>query len=214
MRAFLIPLVFLAASSCFVPVVASPATDIQRTLALQGYNVGAIDGIIGKNTISKLKMFCSSNDLDCQTFIVDKNYAGILELIASVEGAIVASLPTAAQRRKSGELAFDNSNGAWFDRSLEVRGIEIVVAGAVGGQPAVPNEWAEKIAQTIKLLTNPNAKNIVRKSIIAKCVIKKGERFTEDNLTVKRPGTGISPMKWDKVIGTVAITDYQVDEPI
>jgi N,N'-diacetyllegionaminate synthase len=57
-------------------------------------------------------------------------------------------------------------------------------------------------------------KNIVRKSIIAKCVIKKGERFTEDNLTVKRPGTGISPMKWDKVIGTVAITDYQVDEPI
>ena len=96
MRAFLIPLVFLAASSCFVPVVASPATDIQRTLALQGYNVGAIDGIIGKNTISKLKMFCSSNDLDCQTFIVDKNYAGILELIASVEGAIVASLPTAA----------------------------------------------------------------------------------------------------------------------
>lgn len=164
MRAFLIPLVFLAASSCFVPVAASPATDIQRTLALQGYNVGAIDGIIGKNTISKLKMFCSSNDLDCQTFIVDKNYAGILELIASVEGAIVASLPTAAQRRKSGELAFDNSNGAWFDRSLEVRGIEIVVAGAVGGQPAVPNEWAEKIAQTIKLLTNPNAKNIVRKS--------------------------------------------------
>jgi len=57
-------------------------------------------------------------------------------------------------------------------------------------------------------------KNIVRKSIIARCVIKKGERLTEDNLTVKRPGTGISPMKWDKLIGTLAETDYQTDELI
>ena len=57
-------------------------------------------------------------------------------------------------------------------------------------------------------------KNIVRKSIIARCVIKKGERLTEDNLTVKRPGTGKSPMKWDKLIGTLAKTDYQTDELI
>jgi len=57
-------------------------------------------------------------------------------------------------------------------------------------------------------------KNIVRKSITAKCIIKKGERLTEDNLIVKRPGTGISPMKWDKVIGTLAMTDYKADELI
>ena len=45
-----------------------------------------------------------------------------------------------------------------------MRGVEIVVAGAVGGQLAVPNIWAEKVAQTFKLLTNPNAKNINKKS--------------------------------------------------
>lgn len=56
--------------------------------------------------------------------------------------------------------------------------------------------------------------NIVRKSITAKCAIKKGEKLTEDNLTTKRPGTGISPMMWDKVIGTLAMNDYQCDEQI
>lgn len=58
-----------------------------------------------------------------------------------------------------------------------------------------------------------NAK-IVRKSIVAACDIKKGEYFTERNLTVKRPGTGISPMCWDKVIGTMADREYKEDEMI
>jgi N,N'-diacetyllegionaminate synthase len=57
-------------------------------------------------------------------------------------------------------------------------------------------------------------KNIVRKSITAKCSIKKGERLTEDNLTIKRPGTGISPMKWDKVIGSYASKNYKADDLI
>lgn len=57
-------------------------------------------------------------------------------------------------------------------------------------------------------------KEIARKSIIAKKPIKKGEFFTEDNLTVKRPGSGISPMKWDKLIGTVAQKDYKEDDLI
>ena len=38
-------------------------------------------------------------------------------------------------------LQEDNSNGHWFDRSLEIKGLEIVVAGAVGGQSAVPDQW-------------------------------------------------------------------------
>ena len=57
-------------------------------------------------------------------------------------------------------------------------------------------------------------KNIVRKSITARYSIKKGERLTEDNLIIKRPGTGISPMNWDKIIGTAAMKDYQADELI
>lgn len=55
---------------------------------------------------------------------------------------------------------------------------------------------------------------IARKSIIADVNIKKGEIFTEQNLTVKRPGTGISPMKWDEVIGKTAKRDFNEDELI
>ncbi|MBC8489755.1 MAG: N-acetylneuraminate synthase [Bacteroidetes bacterium] len=55
---------------------------------------------------------------------------------------------------------------------------------------------------------------IARKSIVAKTLIKKGEIFTEENLTVKRPGTGISPMEWDNVIGKVANHNYYIDDII
>ena len=55
---------------------------------------------------------------------------------------------------------------------------------------------------------------IGRKSIVAGCSIKKGEKLSEYNLTVKRPGTGISPMQWDNIVGTIAQKDYEVDELI
>ena len=55
---------------------------------------------------------------------------------------------------------------------------------------------------------------IVRKSIVASQIIKKGDLLTENNIMVKRPGNGISPMKWDEVIGTVASKNYQSDELI
>jgi N,N'-diacetyllegionaminate synthase len=55
---------------------------------------------------------------------------------------------------------------------------------------------------------------IVRKSIVASQNIKKGDIFSEENITVKRPGTGISPMKWDEVIGQAAIMDFEEDELI
>ncbi|MCW8954539.1 MAG: N-acetylneuraminate synthase [Sulfurimonas sp.] len=59
----------------------------------------------------------------------------------------------------------------------------------------------------------PNIK-IARKSIVANCEIKKGEIFTEKNLGIKRPGNGISPMRWDEVIGTSAMKDYSEDDLI
>lgn len=55
---------------------------------------------------------------------------------------------------------------------------------------------------------------VARKSIVAARTIRKGEIFTTDNLTVKRPGNGISPMMWDEVIGTKAERDFQEDELI
>ena len=56
--------------------------------------------------------------------------------------------------------------------------------------------------------------NIARKSIVARRAIKKGEVFTEKNLTCKRPGNGISPMEWYKILGTTAIRDFEEDELI
>ena len=55
---------------------------------------------------------------------------------------------------------------------------------------------------------------IARKSIVAAKPIRKGEVFTEENLNVKRPGMGISPMRWDEVIGRVAVRDFAADELI
>jgi N,N'-diacetyllegionaminate synthase len=57
-------------------------------------------------------------------------------------------------------------------------------------------------------------RSIARKSIVANKNIFKGEFFTENNLTTKRPGTGISPMEWDRIIGTKAHRDFVIDELI
>jgi len=57
-------------------------------------------------------------------------------------------------------------------------------------------------------------KPIARKSLVAARPIKAGEAFSEDNLMAKRPGTGISPMQWDEVIGRTAPRDFSEDELI
>ena len=74
----------------------------------------------------------------------------------------------------------------------------------------------EALGNGVKDISNSERKNIAiaRKSIVAATTIKKGELFTEENLTVKRPGGGISPMKWDEIIGTTASRDFLPDETI
>ena len=64
---------------------------------------------------------------------------------------------------------------------------------------------------TIEELKN---KTVARKSIVASCTIKANDVFTEDNITTKRPGTGLSPMLWDQLIGRKATRDFLVDELI
>ncbi len=68
----------------------------------------------------------------------------------------------------------------------------------------------------IKRPSKSEIKNIpvVRKSIVASGKIKRGELFTEENIAVKRPGTGLSPMEWDKVMGKKAKREFQRDELI
>ena len=67
-----------------------------------------------------------------------------------------------------------------------------------------------------KTISESERKNIeiARKSIVAAKDIKEGEIFTEDNLTIKRPGNGISPMEWENIIGKVAKRDFQEEELI
>lgn len=66
----------------------------------------------------------------------------------------------------------------------------------------------------IKKPTDSETSNIqiARKSIVAKTKIKKGDVLNEKNLSIKRPGSGISPMRWDKIVGTKAKKNYNEDE--
>lgn len=74
----------------------------------------------------------------------------------------------------------------------------------------------EALGNGVKQVTDSERPNIeiARKSIVATRPIKKGEILTEENIYVKRPGNGVSPMLWDKAIGSAAIRDFGPDELI
>lgn len=80
-----------------------------------------------------------------------------------------------------------------------IRNIELAISGSGIKEPSVSEKRNILIA---------------RKSIVAKTKIFKGEQFTELNITSKRPGTGISPMRWDAVIGSRACQDFNEDDLI
>jgi N-acetylneuraminate synthase len=75
---------------------------------------------------------------------------------------------------------------------------------------------AKALGNGIKKPSKSELKNmqVVRKSIVASRDIKIGEILDENNLAVKRPGNGISPMRWDEITGTIAKKDYKEDELI
>ena len=74
----------------------------------------------------------------------------------------------------------------------------------------------QALGSGIKQVSPSEAKNIliVRRSLVATKRIEAGESFTSENISAKRPGIGISPMRWDDVIGRVAIRDFSPDELI
>ena len=74
----------------------------------------------------------------------------------------------------------------------------------------------EAMGDGLKMPSKSERDNIrvVRKSIVASKNIKAGEKFTEDNLDVKRPGTGVSPLRWDEILGLESKKDFQADELI
>ncbi len=82
---------------------------------------------------------------------------------------------------------------------IAIRNIEKAISGSGTKEPS-PSEIKNK--------------TVARKSIVASRAIGKGEELSESNLSIKRPGTGISPMRWDQIIGTYAIRDFEVDDLI
>ena len=92
--------------------------------------------------------------------------------------------------------------------SLEPDELRAMVEGIRNIEKAVGDGVKRPTASELK------NKHVARKSIVARRYIQKGQLFSEDNLAVKRPGTGISPMRWDDVIGRVAIRDFDEDELI
>jgi len=83
--------------------------------------------------------------------------------------------------------------------TLAIRNIELAISGSGLKEPS--ESEMKNIA-------------IARKSIVAKTNINKGDVFSENNLTVKRPGDGISPMKWDDLMGKIAREDFEADDLI
>jgi len=101
-----------------------------------------------------------------------------------------------------------NMEGPDHKASLEPEELQAMVR-------AVRNVEAA-LGDGIKKPSESEKKNIgiVRKSIVARRPIRAGEIFTEDNLTTKRPGSGISPMRWNDVVGQAAARDFAMDELI
>lgn len=101
-----------------------------------------------------------------------------------------------------------NMKGPDHKASLEPEELKAMVASIRHIERAL-GEGEKKVSQSeVENLT------VARKSIIASRFIKKGEMLTEDNLTTKRPGDGLSPMKWPEILGTKAIRDFNEDEKI
>lgn len=93
--------------------------------------------------------------------------------------------------------------------SLEPAELKAMVSAIRNVEKAVNGSGVKEVS-----LSEIKNIDVVRKSIVAKKIIKKGELFSEDNITTKRPGTGLSPMCWDEVLGKVALKDFAPDEII
>lgn len=102
-----------------------------------------------------------------------------------------------------------NMEGPDHKASLEPDELKAMVSAIRNIEKAIDGDGTKHVSESER-------KNIAiaRKSIVAACDIKAGETFTEQNLTTKRPGDGISPMKWDEIVGMSAIRDFSEDELI
>ena len=92
--------------------------------------------------------------------------------------------------------------------SLEPQELKAMISAIRNVEVALGD--GNKIPSAVELLN----RDVARKSLVARAAILEGEQFTPDNVTTKRPGTGISPMRWDEVLKQRAPRNFAIDEAI
>jgi len=106
-------------------------------------------------------------------------------------------------------LTLDKSmNGPDHKASLEPKELKLMVVAIRNIEIALGSSKKKPSPSEIVNI------NIARKSIVAIHDVKKGELLTDKNIAIKRPGNGINPMKWDEVINSIALRNYNADELI
>jgi N,N'-diacetyllegionaminate synthase len=139
-----------------------------------------------------------------QAFGVDVGYS---DHTPGIEVAIAAVAMGACVIEK--HFTMDcNLPGPDHKASLEPDGLQAMVAAIRNIDVA--------LGDGIKRSTASETRNrdVMRKSLVARQPIKAGEAFSPENMAVKRPGTGISPMRWDEIIGRTASREFSADDLI
>lgn len=151
------------------------------------------------NDVNLLAMDTIRDEFNCEVGYSDHTLGITVPIAAVARGAKIIEKHFTLDK---------NMEGPDHKASLEPTELKLMVENirnleiALGSKNKKPSESEKKNI------------TIARKSITARRKIKKGEKLTEENLAVKRPGNGISPMKWFDVIGKVAIRDFEEDELI
>lgn len=153
-----------------------------------------------------IKFFSTAFDMDSIDFLTSLNLG-----LWKIPSGELTSYPYVKKIASFGEQHFTldrNLPGPDHKASLEPSELKAMVSAIRNIEQALGSEEKKVSSSEMK------NKAVARKSIVAAKAIKAGEMFSEENLTVKRPGIGISPMKWESVIGQVAIRDFEQDELI
>ena len=180
--------------------------------------VDAALDVLKKNGAGKITLLhCTTNyptpmkDVNLRAMLTLKEHFGLSVGYSDHSKGIEVPLAAVALGAEIIEKHFTldrNMEGPDHKASLESDELKAMVEGI--------RKVEEALGTGIKSPSESEKANIpiVRKSIIANRKIKAGEILTAENLTTKRPGTGISPMRWNEVLGTKAVRDFEEDELI
>jgi len=151
------------------------------------------------------------NDVNLRAMLSMKDELGVLVGYSDHTEGIEVSIAAAALGATVIEKHFTldkNMEGPDHKASLEPLELQALVT-------AVRNV-GEAMGSSEKIISSSERKNIdiARKSIVAKQFINKGEILSEENISTKRPGNGVSPMQWFEVLGKEAVRDFEEDELI